>query len=122
MRWHEIVGESDFTSKARSDILDILAPLKSQGVTKITVAQILDNLRGNPDFSGMNLDADFVMDATKSLKAVSKIQPDPDAEGAMTAFLDTPVGTRQVDAKTADKEKADISKAALRTLNKKVGK
>jgi hypothetical protein len=120
MRWHEIVGESDLTNKARSDILDILAPLKSQGVGKITVQQILDNLKANPDFSGISLDADFVMDAVKSLKAVSKIQPDPDSQGAMTAYLDTPVGTRQVDPKTADKEKADISKAAMRTLNKKV--
>lgn len=122
MRWYEIVSEGDLANKARSDILDILAPLKSQGITKVTVAQILDNLRNSPDLAGINLDANLVMDAAKNLKMVSKIQPDPDAQGAMTAYLDTPVGTRQVDAKTADKEKADISKAAMRTLSKKVNK
>jgi hypothetical protein len=119
MRWHEIVGES-VTDTARGEILNILAPLKSQGTTKITVKQILDNLKSDPKFAGIDIDANFVMDATKNLKAVAKIQPDPDMGGEMTAYLDTPVGTRQVDAKTADKEQGDIKKAALRSVQKKM--
>lgn len=117
MRWSEIINEAaSVTVIARSFILDILAPLKTQGVDSITVQQILDQMANNPDFEGVTLEPDFVMAALRGVKDL-RIERDAN-NGVMTVFIDGGVSNRQVDAKQAEKEKENIRKAALRTIDR----
>lgn len=116
MRWTEIIGESvDVLADARAFILDMLAPLKAQGASTITVDQILDELKANPDFQGTALDANLVMDALKNVKDIT-IQPDMEGDGAMSVFIGNSAKSRQVDKTQAEQDKEDIRKAARRSL------
>lgn len=118
MRWFEIMTETDdVLAKARMFIMDIVSPLKSQGIKSITIQQILDQMDMNPDFGGIATDAEFIMAAVKGLP---KIKIEKDAEnGEMTLFLQDIAPSRQVDVKQAEQDKAAISKAALRTIQNK---
>lgn len=115
MRWTEIINEEvSVTQNARSAILDMLSPLQAQGAGTITVQQVVDELVNNPMVDGMNIDADFVMNA---LEGIPKIKIEPDIEtNQMTIFIQQVETGRQVDAKTAEKDKKNIGKAALRTI------
>ena len=120
MRWAEIIGESDdVLANARTFILDMLAPLKAQGADSITVDQILDQLRHNPDFVGTAIDTRFVMDALKNVEDLT-IEPDMQGGGKMTVKIGNGDKSRQVDAETAEKEKDDVHKAAQRSLDAKL--
>lgn len=118
MRWIEIIVESDdVLHNARQFIMDMISPLRSQGVNSITVQQILDQMDSNPDFSGIATDAGFVMAA---MKGVPKIKIERDGEnGEMSLFVQDVPASRQVDAEQAEKDKKTINKAALRTIDKK---
>jgi hypothetical protein len=117
MRWAEIIGETDdVLADARAFILDMLAPLKAQGADSITVEQILDQLKHNPDFYGTALDSRFVMDALKNVEDLV-IEPDAEAGGALTVKINNGDKSRQVDAEQAEKEKDDVHKAAQRSLD-----
>lgn len=96
-----------------------LIPLKSQKVEKITVAQFMDTLKHNPELTGIDFDQDYIVDQLGKSKVVNKIQADPENEGLMTIYFDFPMGDRQVDAKTKDKEEQSIKKAALRAIKDK---
>lgn len=118
MRWFEIMTESDdVLAKARMFIMDIVSPLRSQGVESVSVKQILDQMDSNPDFSGIATDAGFVMAAVKGLPKI-KIERDPE-NGEMTLFVQDLPPSRQVDAEQAEKDKEQINRAALRTIEKK---
>lgn len=118
MRWTEIITESDsMIADARVFIMDLLAPLKSQGVGSITIQQILDQMDLNPDFKGMATDGEFVMAALKGLPKI-KIERDTET-GEMAVFLQDIQKNRQVDKEQAEKDKKNINKAALRTIDKK---
>lgn len=118
MRWFEIMIESDdVLAKARLFIMDIVSPLRAQGVESVSVEQILRQMDGNPDFSGIAVDAGFVMAAVKGLPKI-KIERDP-GNGEMTLFVQDIAPSRQVDADQAEKDKAQINKAAMRTIAQK---
>lgn len=119
MRWAEIIGESnDVLADARTFILQVLAPLKAQGVASITVDQVLDQLRANPDFQGQAIDQQFVMDALKNIKDVT-IEPDMDADGKMSVKFDSLTKSRQVDDAEQAQDTKDLKKSALRSLSRK---
>ena len=118
MRWSEIVIEElSMVDLARSSIMDIIAPLKAQKVEQITVDQILDQLRANPDFESTDLEADLVMSALKGVEDL-KIETDPNS-GKMTVFIGGIPSSRQVDSDQAEKDEQNIRKAALRAIKKK---
>lgn len=131
MRLQEIINESGAlrstfviegqTENAMIEALrSILIPLKSQKINKITVDQILDNLRMNPSLEGIDLDQSYVVDVLGKSKVVDKVQADPENNGLMTVFFNFPVGDRQIDQHEAEKEKGDIKKAALSQIKDKM--
>lgn len=118
MRWHEVFNEFDqgIGDLGKGFILDLLAPLKAQGVQSITVQQIIDQLKANPDFEGTALDDQFVMSALKDQKNI-RIEKDPN-NMQMTIFLDEPISSRQVDGQQAKQEQKHIRQAAVRQATK----
>lgn len=129
MRLSEIINESgalsstfiiEGTANAMSEVIrSVLIPLKSQKVDKITVAQFMDSIRSNPMLQGIDFDQDYVVDQLGKSKVVNKIQADPENEGLMTIYFDFPMGDRQVDRKTKDKEEQQIKKSALKAIKDK---
>lgn len=108
------------TSKALAEVIrSVLIPLKSQKVEKITVNQFMDSLRASPMLQGIDIDQSYIVDQLGKSKVVNKVQADPENEGLMTIYFDFPMGDRQVDTKTRDKEKKQISNAALRAIKDK---
>lgn len=118
MRWNEIVTEDlGIVPMAKSYIMDIIAPLKAQGMKSITVQQLVDQLSKSPDFEGTQVEGDLVNQALNGIPGM-KIEPDPET-GQMSVMWDNPTAGRQVDAKQAEKDDKAIHNAALRTIDKK---
>lgn len=118
MRWSEIFTEELGTVQiAKNYILDILANLKAQGVTSITVQQITDQLKASPDFEGTAVENDLVNTALRGTDGFN-IEPDPQT-GELSVMIDNPQAGRQVDDKQAAKDDKNIRSAALRTIDKK---
>lgn len=117
MRWDEIVTEEiGIVAMAKSYIMDIIAPLKAQGMQSITVQQLVDQLNKSPDFEGTNIEGDLVNQALNGVKGV-KIEPDP-STGKMSVIWDNPTAGRQVDQKQAEKDNRAIRSAALRSVER----
>ena len=117
MRWNEIVTEElSVVQMAKSYIMDIIAPLKAQGMNSITVQQLVDQLSQSPDFEGTQVEGDLV---TQSLQGVQgfKVEPDPQT-GEMSVIWDNPTAGRQVDQKQAEKDDKAIHSAALRSAER----
>jgi len=118
MRWSEIVSEDlNPVQMAKSSIMDILASLKAQGVTSITVQQIIDQLKEDPDFEGMEIEGDLINQALQGVQGL-KIEADPQTN-QMTVFIDNPTAGRQVDQKQAEKDANNIHSAAMRSIERK---
>lgn len=131
MRLSEIIGTSGVfgptsilegqTENTLQEVLrSVLIPLKSQKVDKITISQLLDNVRQNPQLAGIDFDDKYIIDILGKSKAVSKIQADPENNGEMTVYLDFPVGDRQIDQKQAEREKEDIRRSAVKNIKDKL--
>jgi len=118
MRWSEIITEVlNPLQLAKSAIMDIVANLKAQGVTSITVDQVIDLISKNPDFEGTAIEGDLINAAVKDVDGIS-VQPDP-ATGKLSIMIDNPTAGRQVDQKQAEKDDKAIKSAALRTIANK---
>lgn len=131
MRLSEIIGtggaigsssilEGQTDNAVQAVIKSVLIPLKSQKVEKITVDQLLDNIRMAPQLKGIDFDQKYLVDILGKSKVVSKVQADPENNGAMTVYMDFPVGDRQIDQKQAEREKEDIRKAAVKQVKDKL--
>jgi phosphoglycerol transferase MdoB-like AlkP superfamily enzyme len=117
MRWNEIVTEElGVMDMAKSYIMDIIAPLKAQGMNSITVQQIVDQLKKSPDFEGTNIEGDMVNQALQNVKGI-KIEGDPKT-GQMSVLWDNVTAGRQVDQKQAEKDDKAIKSAALRSADR----
>ena len=118
MRWHEIINEFEqsVVDIGRGFVLDIISPLKAQEVDSITVDQVLDQLKSNPDLDGVALDSNFVMTVLKGVKDI-RIEKDPSTM-EMTVFLDSVANTRSVDDKQAEQERERIRQSAVRQAKK----
>lgn len=117
MRWAEIISEElNPVQMAKVAIMDILSSLKAQGVTSITVKQIIQQISDNPDFEGMQLEGDLVNQALQGVKGL-KIEADPETN-EMTVFIDNPTAGRQVDQKQAEKDDKAIHSAAMRSVER----
>lgn len=117
MRWNEIVTEEmSIVQLAKNYAMDIIASLKAQGMDRITVQQIVDQLKKSPDFEGTNIEGDLINQALQGVQGI-KIEPDPE-NGQMTVFWDNPTAGRQVDQKQAEKDDKAIRSAALRSIDR----
>lgn len=117
MRWAEIISEElNPVQMAKVAIMDILSSLKAQGVTSITVKQIIQQISDNPDFEGMQLEGDLVNQALQGVDNL-KIEADPETN-EMTVFIDNPTAGRQVDQKQAEKDDKAVHSAAMRSVER----
>jgi hypothetical protein len=118
MRWNEIIREDiNPVQQAKGFIMDILAPLKAQGVGSITVQQVIQQMQTNPDFEGMSIEPDLINQAINGVNGL-KVEPDPQTN-QMSIFIDNPQAGRQVDQKQAEKDDKAVHSAAMRTIAKK---
>lgn len=117
MRWNEIFTEElGVVQMAKSYVMDIIAPLKAQGMNSITVQQVVDQLSKSPDFEGTQVEGDLVNQALQNVKGI-KIEPDPET-GQMSVIWDNPTAGRQVDQKQAEKDDKAVRSAALRSAER----
>jgi hypothetical protein len=117
MRWNEIVTEElGVVQLAKSFIMDIIAPLKAQGMESITVQQLVDLLSRNIEFEGINVEGDLVNQALRGVDDI-KIESDPETN-QLTVFWTNPVNGRQVDQEQAEKDDKAIRSAALRSVER----
>jgi hypothetical protein len=113
MRWHEIIEASDVLEQTRDLILDMLAPLQSQHVKSVLVKQVIQNISGDPDLSGINVTPDMIKDA---LEDVDGFSVETNAHGQLVIQM---TDTQAADAPlTPNKDKSKVDKAALRTVNR----
>ena len=118
MRWNEIINEVlNPVQIAKGAIMDIVAGLKAQGVQSITVDQVIELIRNNPDFEGTTIEGDLINAAVKDVDGVS-VQPDPETN-KLSVMIDNPTAGRQVDQKQAEKDDKAIKSAAMRAISQK---
>lgn len=118
MRWSEVINEVlNPVQMAKGAILDIVASLKAQGVTSITVEQVIQLIRDNPEFDGMAIEGDLINTAINGVDGL-KVEPDPET-GKLSIMIDNPTAGRQVDQKQAEKDDKAIKSAALRAIDQK---
>jgi len=118
MRWTEIFTEElNPLQIAKGVVMDIVSRLKAQGVGSITVKQVVDLIRNNPDLDGTAVDADLVATAVKGMEGLS-VEPDPE-NGQLSVMISNAGAGRQVDQKQAEKDDKQVKSAALRTIAQK---
>ena len=116
MRWSEIVEDVGVVQTAKQTLMSVLSSLKAQHISKITVEQLVDILKKDPDLQGINLENDIVNQALQGAQGFN-IEPDPES-GKMSVFIDGAQAGRQVDNKQAKKDDDHVHAAAMRTLDK----
>lgn len=118
MRWNEIINEVLTPVQiAKGAIMDIVARLKAQGLTSITVQQVIDLIKNNPEFEGTAVEPDLINAALQGVQGV-KVDVDPETN-QMSVIIDNPTAGRQVDQKQAEKDDKAINSAALRSIAQK---
>ena len=119
MKWSNILTlieeVSDPLSIARNDILDMVTPLRSRGVTDISVKKVIDFLNADPDIQGIEVNLNFVQNA---IDTIDGINVHTDANGDYVIGLDSmnnvsPQGT-SIDKKGQQK----VNAAAVRSAKK----
>ena len=88
MRYFELF-ENDINADLKNDIMNILVNLQSQGINKITVPQILDNLRSKMEYNGLALVSNAVNDALDGSDNIT-VEPDMDNNGILTVEINSP--------------------------------
>lgn len=122
MRWYEIISESenDLTDVARNAVLDILTPLQSMGVKSITLPQVLDQLNRIPEFQGMNLTNEYIMDLMDGIDGFT-IEPNDTGVLAIKVDDNDELNHGGGDKDKEDKSKEKVNQAAMNTVKKDIG-
>lgn len=61
---------SDPLEIAKNDILDMVTPLRSKGVTEIPLAKVIDFLNNDPDIQGIHVDMNFIQNAIEDIDGI----------------------------------------------------
>lgn len=97
---------------AKNDILDMLTPLNSQGVNSITVSQVIDELKTDPDLQNLNIDRNFVEQAISGL---NDVEMQTNSAGVLCLMLSTnDDGTTATPTQQAQNQ-SKVDDAATRT-------
>lgn len=115
MRWYEILNESDFDNDVKSFIIDILIPFDSNKVDKVPVSKIVSVLKNANILTGISIDEPFVSEILQDIPMVSKVEPDHENNGAMTAYLQFEPSETKSEGDPEEK----INKSAMKALKKK---
>lgn len=85
MRYLEILFEQqDFRDKVKNSILDMITPMKSQGISTLTLHQLMDQLKTDPDIMGMDITSDFLIDILEKIPGISVDENSPDKNISLT--------------------------------------
>ena len=72
MRWFEVISEEqDFQDQLKNSILDTIVPLRSQGISSLTLKQLMDQLKTDPDIMGMDITSDYLSDIINKIPGFS---------------------------------------------------
>ena len=119
MRWQEIIHESDdILDQARNALLDMITPLLSQGITSVTVQQVIDQLQNDPDLQGIDLSNDLIMQA---LEGVTGVQYTTNSAGQPSIALTPSTPSTSAAEHKSDQQQDTVDKAATRQATKDLG-
>lgn len=110
MRYFELF--EDVNSSLKNDISNLLINLQSQGVNKITVPQILDNIRSNAEYNGLAIDSNAINDVVSTMNNV-KIEPDMDNDGILTVYVESPDTLPQNNKKSNEDKVNDMAQNTI---------
>lgn len=117
--------ENSRVSDTENYIIDRIVAIKSSGINQIYLSQLERELEAKaktPTSGVMALDKEFLMDFLESLEAVDSIEPSGDTESGEADFVinfaRSDVG-RRISRDQEEKEEDKISKAAIKTIDKK---
>lgn len=117
--------ENSRVSDTENYIIDRIVAIKSSGINQIYLSQLERELEAKaktPTSGVMALDKEFLMDFLESLEAVDSIEPAGDTESGEADFVinfaRSDVG-RRISRDQEEKEEDKISKAAIKTIDKK---
>jgi hypothetical protein len=113
MRWYEVIKESanDLTELARKSVLDILTPLMSMGISSITIKQVIDQLKTIPEFQGMNLTKEYIIDLMDNFDGFTI---EPNDKGVMSIKINDNTKLHHSDKSQKDKSKEEVTKKATK--------
>ena len=104
----------------RDALLDVVTPLLSQGITSITVKQVIDQIKTNPDLQGITITDDLISQAVQGITGLS-IAPDMANGGKLAITLNPSAPSTQAAQQQTDKAADKIDQAATRQSTKDLG-
>lgn len=116
MRWYEIISEEqDFEDQVKNAILDMITPLRGQGIGSLTLNQLMDQIKADPDIMGMDLTPDFVSSLVNKIPGFSV---HTDANGQSIVDMEkADNGDQDTNAKK-NSDSTKVDKAAMRQATK----
>lgn len=117
MRYYELM--EDINTDLKNDITNILVGLQSQGIKKITVPQILDNLRSKMEYNGLSLDSNAINNVVSKMDNIT-VQPDMDNNGILTVEINNP-DTLQQNNNDGKSNEEKVDDMAQNTIDKDMG-
>lgn len=110
MRYIELF--EDIETSLKNDITNLLVNLKSQGVNKITVPQILDNIRLNSEYNGLAIDSNAINDVVSKMDNVT-IEPDMENNGVLAVQVNSPDTLPQGNKKSNEDKVNDMAQNTI---------
>jgi hypothetical protein len=121
MRWYEIIRESDdIVDQTHDAVMDILTPLQSQGISTITMDQIMQQLQSDPTLAGTDISPDLVQQALSGASNIS-VAPDTANAGKLTITMNNNSPTTNAAQAKTEKGEQKVNQAALRQSTKNLG-
>ena len=116
MRYYEFMREKvNPVDVAKSDIMDFIISLKSQGIYSATINQLIDYLKSDIDLSGTQLDQSFIENVIDQIDGANL---QTNSSGILCLILDkdnsAPVDKEKTSQNTVDKMAQKVSVDSLK--------
>lgn len=115
MKWSNIIklieDQQDPLTIAKNDILDMVTPLRSRGVTTIPLDKVISFLNNDPDIQGIHVDMNFIQNA---IDGIDGIDVHTDANGNHVIGLETLNDVSPQGAPVDKKGQQKVNAAAVR--------
>ena len=120
MKWERLIMEmeNNVISIAQNAILDMITPLRSEGVSSIGINQVVSTLKMNPDLSSVNVDSNLIQTAIDGMDGLSV---STDAGGDLNLNIGSisdvsPDSLKEPDSSSMNKVDAAASRAAKKDM------
>lgn len=116
MRWYEIINEEqDFEDHVKNAILDMITPLRGQGISSLTLDQLMDQIKSDPEIQGMDLTPDFVSSLINKIPGFSV---HTDSNGQLIVDMEKANNGDQDTSAKKDSDSTKVDNAAMRQATK----